>query len=268
MRSLALKSSSVKRSHNGVVQKAASSLPTSQLVRQICDEFIELRRENVNFGKMRLVGGFATIGRYPVLILVHGENGRRGTRRNAESARSRASGYRKADHLMQLSHKFRKPIVVCFVAPPPSSGTIAAESREDLCLPKHILSQWNLDVPIILVALTTKSSYDIFGVWLADKTIALEQAQFVTTIAGQEKQRRINVRAEELLRGGVIDKTIPASSKSTRHSEAVMPYRLRAVLSQMLDEVSYVSPKELMVHRRAKLARVEAMAVKLSERRK
>jgi acetyl-CoA carboxylase alpha subunit len=248
------------------MQNTSPSLLTSQLVQQICDEFIELRRQRANFGKDRLIGGFATIGRYSVLILVHGENGRRGKNRIPESARGRASGFRKADHLMQLAYKFRKPIVVCFVAPPSSSRTIAAESREDLCLPKHILSQWYLDVPIILVILTSKSAYDIFGVWLADKAIALEQAQFVMSIPGQGKQRRINVRAEELLRGGVIDKTIPASSKSTRHSQAVMLYRLRAVLIQMLDEVAGGSLKELRARRQERLARLEAMVANVCGR--
>ena len=169
-----MKSSSVKRIHKSVVQMAVSSEPTAEFVRLACDEFIELRREHVNIGKNQLVGGFATIGRHSALIMIHGDNGRRGKNRIPESARGRASGFWNAEHLMQLAHKFRRPIIVCFVASALPSGLIPAEPHEALGLPKHILSQWNLDVPIVLVILTSKSAYDTFGLWLADKSLALE----------------------------------------------------------------------------------------------
>jgi hypothetical protein len=115
MRSGTMKSSSVKRSHKRVVQMAVSSEPTAEFVRLACDEFIELRREHVNIGENRLVGGFAIIGRHSALIIIHGDNGRRGKNRIPESACGRASGFRNAEHLMQLAHKFRQPIIVCFV---------------------------------------------------------------------------------------------------------------------------------------------------------
>jgi acetyl-CoA carboxylase alpha subunit len=261
-----MKSSSVNRSHKGVVQKAASSVPTAESVRQACDEFIEIRREHVNFGKNRLVGGFATIGRHSALILIHGENGRRGKSRIPKSVRGRASGFLKADHLIQLAHKFKKPIVVCFVAPASSSGLIPAEPHEALGLPKHILSQWYLDVPIVLVILTSKSAYDIFGVWLADKSLALDQTRFILALQDQGRNRRFEVDAKTLARGGIIDKTISVSRNFSGPTTRAIPSRLRNALIQMLDEVAGDSPEDLKARRLERLARVEAMVANMCGR--
>lgn len=243
-----------------------SSEPTAEFVRLACDEFIELRREHVNIGKNRLIGGFATIGRHSVLIMIHGDNGRRGKNRTPESARGRASGFRNAEHLMQLAHKFRQPIIVCFLDSALPSGLIPAEPHEALGLPKHILSQWNLDVPIVLVILTSKSAYDIFGLWLADKSLALDLTRFVWALQDQGRNRRFAVDAKTLVCNGIIDRTISASPNLAGLTRKTIPSRLRNALIQMLDEVAGDSPEELRARRRERLARVEAMVVNMCER--
>jgi acetyl-CoA carboxylase alpha subunit len=232
-------------------------------MRQVCDDFIELRRERVSFGKNRIIGGFATIGTYSVLILIYCQDGHGRKTRIQEPSCGRASGFRKVQQLIQLAHKFSRPVVVCFADPTSSSGTAITEFHEALGLPKHILSQWYLEVPIILVVLISKSPYDIFGIWLADKAIALEQARFMMTLPDRGKNRRIVVSTEELVRGGIIEKAIPAPSNLARDSPALMSYRLRGALTQVLDEVSCLSARELIIRRRAKLAQVESMIMKL-----
>lgn len=258
-----MKLTSGKRNHRGIAQKEASSLPLSQFMRQVCDDFIELRGERVSFGKNRVIGGLATIGNYSVLGLIHYQDGHGRKTRIQEPDRGRVSGFRKVQRLMQLAHKFSRPVVVCFADPTSSSGTAITELHEALGLPKHILSQWYLEVPIILVVLTSKCAYDIFGIWVADKAIALERAQFITTLPDRGKNRRIIVSTKELVRGGIIDKAIAAPSNLARDSPAVMSYRLRGALTQVLDEVSYLSARELIISRRAKLAQVESMIMKL-----
>ena len=263
-----MKFTSVKRNHRDVAQKATLSLSLSQFMRQVCDDFIELRRERVSFGKNRVIGGFATIGKYSAIGLIHCQDGHGRKVRIQEPDSGRVNGFRNVQRLMQLAHKFRRPVVVCFADSSPSSGTAITKLHEALGLPRHILSQWYLDVPIILVVLTSKSAYDIFGIWLADKAIALEQTQFVMTLHDRGKNRRILMSTEELVRGRIIDKAIAVPSNLACHSQAVMPYRLRGALIQMLDEISHVSPSELMVRRQAKVARVKAIAVDVCSRGK
>jgi acetyl-CoA carboxylase alpha subunit len=239
-------------------------LPSGEFVRQACDEFVEVCREHVNFGKNRFVGGIATIGRHTPLILIHGENERGGKIRNSGSAR--VSGFRKADHLMQLAHKFKKPIVVCFVAPASSSGLIPAERNDVLSLPKHIFSQWCLDVPIVIVILTSKSTCDFFGLWLADKTLALDQTRFVLALQCQGRNRRFDVDAMKLVRSGIIDKTIAVSPNYADPKKKVLLIRLRNELIQMLDEVAGGSAEDSKARRKEKLARFEAMVANMCKR--
>ena len=236
----------------------------AQFILQACDEFIELRREKVSFEKNRVIGGFATIGRYSVLVLIYCQNGIGRKRRVQGSDRERANGFRKVQRLMQLAQKFKHPIVVCCASSTSSTGTVIAESHESLGFPRHILSQWYLEAPIILAVLGRRSSGDIFGTWLADKILALEQTQFVVNISDQGKNSCRHVGASKLLRDGIIDKTILVPLNRGPHSQAVMPYRLRSALIQMLDDVFYLSSRELIIRRRAKIALVEAFATKLS----
>jgi len=232
-------------------------------MRRVFDDFIEIRRNVTSFGKNRVIDGLVKIGHHSVLVLIHCQVGHGRKTRIQEPNRGRVNGFRKVQRVMQLAHKFSRPVVVCYTDPTSLSCTAITELHEALGLSKHILSQWYLKVPIILVVLTTKIPIDIFNIWLADKVIILEDAQFVMNIPERGKNRRIIVNTEVLMRGGFIDKTIPAPSNLPSHSQAVISYRLGGALTQMLDEVSHVSPRELIVHRRVKLAQVEAMILKL-----
>lgn len=258
-----MKLSPVKRGYEGVVRQVAPSLAMEKFVRQVCDEFVEVGRENVNFGRDRLVGGFTTFGRHSALILIHGKNRRRGTRRITESVRDTACGFQKAGHLMQLAHKFRKPVVVCLLTSASASGLIPAESHEVLSLQKHLFSQWCLDVPIVLVILASMSPCDIFGVWLADKCLALDQTQFALTLHNQKVNHRFEVNAKKLARSGIIDRTISVSPNFVGRKRRAIPSLLRNALIQMLDEIAGDSPEDLRARRQERLVRVEEMVANM-----
>jgi hypothetical protein len=116
---------------------------------------------------------------------------------------------------------------------------------------------------MILVVLSRRSSADIFGAWLANKVLALEHTHFSMKMLDQGKSRQFHVGASELLHEGIVDTSIPVPLNRGSHAQAGMQYRLKAALIQVLDEVSYLSGRELIIRRRAKLARVEAVLLKL-----
>lgn len=203
------------------------------------------------------------MGNHSVLIMIQSKDGKRGSRRFFVSDGARVSGYRKARHLLELANKFSRPVIVFLTSPTPVPGKGIAALWGELEFTKHIFSQWRLGVPMILVVLGRTSSVDIFGAWLADRVLALEHTRFSVTMLDQGKSRQFHVGASELFLAGIVDTTIPAPLNRGSHGQAVMLYRIKAALIQVLDEVSYLSARELIIHRRAKLARVEAMLVKL-----
>jgi acetyl-CoA carboxylase alpha subunit len=170
---------------------------------------------------------------------------------------------RKAQHLVRLAHKFKLPILVCVVDPPGSSGAIATDWSGGLQLPKHLLAQWLLDAPILLAVLTKRSSFGVFGVWLADKTVALDQTSFALAIHGQRRSGCLEVDMAKLNHGGIIDGTISALAPPAGTIKKARPSWLKQVLIQMLDEVARSSPKQLRADRLKRLARVEGVVARL-----
>jgi len=252
----------VKGDHARLAREALSTVLFIEFVRQTCDDFIALRRGRGFLGENELIGGSATIGSHSVFALLYCKNEHSGNSRSSAPASVRLSGYRAAQHLMGLAYKFNRPVVVFTTSQTSLRSACMAEPHEAIRFGNHIFSLCRLEVPIILAVLSRLSSGDIFGAWLADKILALEQTRFSMTILDQEKNIRVQVGAKCLLHQGIIDQTVPLPSGGMYDSQVTMPKpkRLRAALSKMLEEVSHVSPKELMIRRKEKIERISKIA--------
>ena len=246
---------------------AALAWPSLQMVRGACDEFVELRRERDIRGEVRIIAACASIGRYSVLVLIHCRV--RGRHKKGASASARRSReFQKSQHLIRLAQRFKQPIVVCVVDPPVSGKDATTRWYEPFESPKHLLSQWSLDVPVVLLMSASKVSCGIFGVWLPDKSLALTYTKFVLESGKQNRQRRCEVEAKRLVTSGILDGTIAAPADLTVPQMKLVQHRLRNALIQLLDEVAECSPKELMARRQNKFQRVETMVVNLRDNRK
>src|SRR5690242_7526048 len=173
--------------------------PSLQIVREVCDEFVELRRDRGRDGEIRVVTACATIGRYSVLALIHCRAGGHQKKCTIEAARRRSMEFRKSQHLIRLAQRFKQPIVVCVVDPPVSSKAATARWYEPFEVSKHLLSQWTLDVPVVLLVLASKVSCGIFGVWLPDKSVALAHTKFLMEPGKQSRHRCCEVEAKQLV---------------------------------------------------------------------
>jgi len=254
--------SPVKGSHARLAQEALSMGAFIEFVRQTCDDFVPLRRGQAFLGENELIGGSATIGSKSVFALLYCKNDPGVNSRSSAPASVRSSGYQTAQHLMQLACKFNRPVVVFTTSQTSLQGAWLTEPHEAQGFSNHIFSQCRLEAPIILAILTRWSSGDIFGAWLADKILALEQTRFSMTVFDEEKITPVQARAALLLYQGVIDQTVSVPSGGMHDSQVMMPEpkQLRAALSKMLEEVAHVSPKELMIRRKDKLERISEIA--------
>ena len=127
-----------------------SAWPGLHVVRQACDEFVELRREPTGGSGPSLLAASAIIGRHTVFILIQNCCGESGKGKPKDiSPRSIAS--RKFTHLIRLAKRFDKPVLVCVVDPPRSFKGKRVPPHPTSQFPDHVLSQWLLDVPIILL---------------------------------------------------------------------------------------------------------------------
>jgi acetyl-CoA carboxylase alpha subunit len=235
--------------------------PIITLVRRMCDEFIELRREKAFLGRSQLVCGLATLGHRSIGVLILYENDQGRKNSAPVPTLKRLNGYQKTQHLFRLARKFNRPIII-FTS---SSASLPSQDRTEpddiIGFAKHVLSQSNLEVPLIFVALSRKMSGDIFGAWRADKVLAFENARFSMVFVGQWGNRLIQVGARSLLYQGIIDKmiSVPARDGPSSRGRMPTPKQLRIALGTILDEVFLVSPEELRYRRRERIEKVSAM---------
>jgi acetyl-CoA carboxylase alpha subunit len=244
-----------------MTRRAVLPPPVITLVRRMCSDFIELRREKAFLGRSQLVCGFATLGHRSIGVLILYENDQ--GRKNCAPIPTlkRLNGYQKTQQLFRLARKFNRPIIIFTSSSASLPGQEMIEPIEMIGFAKHMLSQSNLEVPLIVVALNRKMSGDIFGAWLADKVLAFEDARFSMALVGQWENRLIQVEARSLLYQGIIDKmiSVPARGGPASRGRMPTPKQLRIALGTILEEVFLVSPEELRYRRGEKIDKVAAM---------
>ena len=227
----------------------------------MCSDFIELRREKAFLGRSQLVCGFATLGHRSIGILILYENDQGRNNCAPIPTLKRFNGYQKTQHLFRLARKFNRPIIIFTSSSASLPGQDMTEPNEMTGFAKHVLSQSNLEVPLIVVALSRKMSGDIFGAWLADKVLAFENARFSMALVGQWENRLIQVGARSLLYQGIIDKmiSVPVRSGPASRGRMPTPKQLRIALCTILDELFLISPEELIFRRGERIEKVAAM---------
>ncbi len=244
-----------------MTQRSISPPPVITLVRRICSDFIELRREKSFLGRSQLVCGFATLGHRSIgiLILYEDDQGRHNCA--PIPTLKRFNGYQKTQHLFRLARKFNRPIIIFTSSSGSLPGQDMTEPNEMTGFAKHVLSQLNLEVPLIVVVLSRKMSGNIFGAWLADKVLAFENARFSMALVGQWENRLIQVGAQSLLHQGIIDKmiSVPVRGGPASRGRMPTPKQLRIALCTILDELFLISPEELIFRRGEKIEKVAAM---------
>lgn len=235
----------------------------TEFVRQTCDEFIALRSGQGFLREHNLIGGSAQIGNYPIFTMLYCKKPDNGHSPPTQ-ANIRLSGYRTAQHLLQLAHKFHRPLVVFTTSPFSLQDACITEPHDVQGISNLVLSQCRLEAPIVLVVLSRWNSVDIFGIWLVDKMLALEDSRFLMSTRDQETTVPVQLEAPYLVRQGLLDHTVPACLSGPYDAQLTMPQpkQLRAALEEMLEDVLRAPSEELMTRRSQRLERITAMATR------
>lgn len=177
-------------------------------------------------------------------------------------ASKRFDGYAKIQHLFRLVRKFHHPIVVFVGGSSSWPDMRRTQLEETVRLASHILSQWCLDVPIILVVLSRNVSVNVLGVWLADKVLAFEDACFSMAMVDSVETHLVSIGARSLRDHGVIDGTIDTFNGRGHDSPAGMPMlgQMSVLLNRTLKELASLSSTELLRKRREKVELIARLA--------
>jgi acetyl-CoA carboxylase carboxyl transferase subunit alpha len=137
-------------------------------------DFIELHGDRSYGDDKSIVGGFATLGDEPVMIIGHQKG--RDTKTNVyrNFGMPQPEGYRKALRLMKLAVKFNRPIVTLLDTPGAFPGIGAEERGQAEAIARNLFEMSQLPVPIIVVVIGEGASGGALGIGVGDKILMME----------------------------------------------------------------------------------------------
>ena len=147
---------------------------TKDYLENVFDGFEEIHGDRLNDDDMAIVGGFAFLDNYPVVVIGH-EKGRETEERVTRNfGMPHPSGFRKANRLMKLAEKFTLPVITLIDTPGAYPGVKAEHSGQHEAIAKTLEVMSDLRTPIINLVIGEGGSGGGFGIGLADKIGMLE----------------------------------------------------------------------------------------------
>jgi acetyl-CoA carboxylase carboxyl transferase subunit beta len=236
---------------------------TLDYVERACRDFEELHGDRIGGDCAAIVGGVATLGDRPVVVVGH-QRGRTATELAARNyGMPSPEGYRKAARLMRLAAKLGLPVVTFVDTPGAYPGVSAEERGQAIAIAESIRLMTWLPVPVVTVIIGEGGSGGALALAVADEVLISEHGVYsvispegCASILWRDRAmaptaaRALQVDARNLLRLNVVDGVIrePAGGSQADHQEAAR--RVAGVLAAVLAGLARMDPTDLVAARR------------------
>jgi acetyl-CoA carboxylase carboxyl transferase subunit alpha len=232
-------------------------------------EFIELHGDRLFGDDHAIVGGFATLDAWRVMVIGHQKG--RGIDDNLKFnfGMARPEGYRKAMRLMHMAEKFRVP-VVCFIDTPGAyPGADAEERGQAEAIARNLMEMSALKTPIIVAVTGEGGSGGALGIGVGDVLLMMSNAVYsVISPEGcasilwrdgtkaPDAAAALKITAPALLKLKVIDEIVAEPLGGAHRDPKATIATLRKVLIRNLDRLTHTSTSKLLKRRFEKYARI------------
>ncbi len=158
------------------IARQADRPKSSDYIKEIFDDFIELHGDRAYGDDNAIIGGIALLGKIPVTVIGEekGKNAKDNIKRNF--GMPEPEGYRKALRLMKQAEKFHRPIITFIDTPGAYPGMGAEERGQGEAIARNIMEMSGLKVPIISVVIGEGSSGGALAIGVGDRIVMLENA--------------------------------------------------------------------------------------------
>ena len=238
---------------------------TSDYIRMMITDFVELHGDRHFADDKAIVGGFGRLATEPVLLLGHQKG--RDTKSNIERnfGMPNPEGYRKALRLMQLAAKFGRPIITLLDTPGAYPGLGAEERGQAEAIARNLFEMSHLPVPIIVVVIGEGASGGALGIGVGDRILMFENAWY-SVIAPEscssilwrswdfkeQAAEALKLTATDLVEQGIVDRIIPEPLGGAHREPEEAGRALKAILVEELKRLKKVKPDKLVQDRVAK----------------
>ncbi|HZG79478.1 MAG TPA: acetyl-CoA carboxylase carboxyltransferase subunit alpha [Brevibacillus sp.] len=242
---------------------------TLDYIQLLFTDFMEIHGDRLFGDDQAIVGGIARLDGRPVTIIGNqkGKDTKDNIRRNFGMAHP--EGYRKALRIMEQANKFGRPII-CFINTSGAYPGKAAEERgQSEAIARNLRQMATFGVPIICVVIGEGGSGGALAIGVGNRVFMLENSYY-SVIApesaaailwrdsslGMRAAETMKITAPDLLELGVIDGIIPEPFGGAHRDVAKQAELVKNVLVEQLEQLSQLSPDELVQDRYEKFKQI------------
>ncbi len=235
---------------------------TLDYINLMTEDFVELHGDRHYGDDKAIVGGFAKLGEYKVMII--GQQKGRDTKSNVyrNFGMANPEGYRKALRLMKLAEKFNKPVITMLDTPGAYPGLEAEERGQAEAIAKNLFEMSRLRVPIIVVIIGEGASGGALGLGVGNRILMLQNCWYSVISPEscssilwrswdykEQAAEALKLTAPDLLEQKIIDRIIPEPLGGAHKDHKAAANTLRAVLLEELAELVKIKPEKLIENR-------------------
>lgn len=242
---------------------------TLDYINLITKDFIELHGDRTFKDDKAIVGGFAKIDKYSVMMIGHQKG--RDTKSNLyrNFGMPNPEGYRKALRLMKLAEKFRKPVITLLDTPGAFPGLEAEERGQAEAIARNLLEMSRLRVPIIVVIIGEGASGGALGIGIGDRILMLENTWYSVISPEscssilwrswdykEQAAEALQLTAPDLKKQGIVDMIVPEPMGGAHRNPEQMATILKETLLDELKSLTKIKIDKLLERRIEKFSKM------------
>ncbi|MCZ6776954.1 MAG: acetyl-CoA carboxylase carboxyltransferase subunit alpha [Ignavibacteria bacterium] len=237
----------------------------------ITKDFVELHGDRTVKDDKAIVGGFAWLDKYSVMIIGHQKG--RDTKSNLyrNFGMPNPEGYRKALRLMKLAEKFKRPVITLLDTPGAYPGLEAEERGQAEAIARNLLEMSRLRVPIIVVIIGEGASGGALGIGIGDRILMLESTWYSVISPEscssilwrswdfkEQAAEALQLTASDLKKQGIIDVIVPEPIGGAHRNHEEMARILKETLLDELGHLLKIKTEKLIERRVEKFSKMGA----------
>jgi len=237
----------------------------------ITNNFVELHGDRGYKDDKAIVGGFASIDDYKVMIIGHQKGRDTKTNLYRNFGMPNPEGYRKALRLMKLAEKFGKPVITMVDTPGAYPGIEAEERGQAEAIARNLFEMSRLKVPIIVVIIGEGASGGALGIGVGDRILMMENCWYSVISPEscssilwrswdykEQAAEALKLTAPDLLEQKLIDRIIPEPMGGAHKEHTEAAKILKDVLKEELEQLIKIKPEKLIDSRLEKFGKMGA----------
>ncbi len=233
------------------------------------EDFLPLAGDRLFGDDQSIVGGLAKLNGQSVMVIGQEKGSDTEQRVRHNFGMPKPEGYRKAQRLMDLAHRFKLPVITFVDTPGAYPGIDAEERGQAEAIAKSIEKCLSIEVPLITIVIGEGSSGGAIAIATANSVLMLEHAIYAvispegcasilwrSSAKASEAAEAQKLTAQNLFQLGVIDEIIPEPIGGAQRFPALVIESVKRQVQKTLDELKRHSGQQLKQMRREKYLRM------------